>query len=150
MKWYKIKDNETLELFIVNSEEQPENSVLVTAENSNFIKPKANSIVFTELVEGATPEEIAEATKEFVPVLISRMGLKIQLRILNIDISEVEKTIRELPDWMMSSLEKDLAVIKFNDAAYYDRYNADYNLIATMMGLSQEQLDQIHINGNKV
>lgn len=85
-----------------------------------------------------------------VPETISRMGLKIQLRIRNIDISEVEKTIRELPDWMMSPLEKDLAVIKFNDAAYYDRYNGDYNLVATMMGLSQTDLDEIHINGNKI
>lgn len=149
-KYFKIKDNKTLELFIVNAEEQPENSVLVTDENSNFLKPKANDIIFTAVVETATPEEISEANKEFVPILISRMGLKMQLRILNIDITEVEKTIRELPDWMMSPLDKDLAVIKFNDAAYYDRYNADYNLIATMMGISQEQLNQIHINGNKV
>jgi len=59
-RYYKIKDNETLELFIVSSDEQPENSVLVTDENSNFIKPKANSIQFTEVVEGITPEEIAE------------------------------------------------------------------------------------------
>jgi hypothetical protein len=64
MEWYKIKDNETLELFIVNSDEQPENSVLVTAENSNFIKPIANSIVFTEVVEGITPEEIAESLEK--------------------------------------------------------------------------------------
>lgn len=64
MKWFKIKDNETLELFIVNSDEQPENSVLVTDENSNFIKPKANNIIFTQVVEGITPEEIAEANEK--------------------------------------------------------------------------------------
>lgn len=60
MKWYKIKDNETLELFIVTSDIQPENSVLVTDDNSNFIKPKANDIVFTEVVEGATEKELQE------------------------------------------------------------------------------------------
>ena len=60
MKWYKIKDNETLELFIVSSDEQPINSVLVTDKNSTFVKPIANSIDFTEVVEGATKEEIAE------------------------------------------------------------------------------------------
>ncbi|WP_298307296.1 hypothetical protein [Flavobacterium sp.] len=118
-----------------------------TAPTFTNIKEKWNGSAW---IEGATPQEISEASKEPVPTLISRMGLKIQLRIRNIDISEVEKTIRELPDWMMSQLEKDLAVIKFNDAAYYDRYNADYNLVATMMGLSQTDLDEIHINGNKL
>lgn len=57
-RYYKIKDNETLELFIVSSDEQPENSVLVTDENSNFIKPKANDVKFTKVVETATDEEI--------------------------------------------------------------------------------------------
>jgi hypothetical protein len=69
MKFYKIKDNETLELFIVSSEEQPENSVLVTDENSNFIKPKANSIVFTEVIESATKEEIDEINNQKIEEL---------------------------------------------------------------------------------
>jgi ribosomal protein L19 len=68
-KYFKIKDNETLDLFIVSSDEQPENSVLVTAENSNFIKPKANSIVFTEVVEGITEEEITEINNQKIEEL---------------------------------------------------------------------------------
>ena len=63
-KYFKIKDSQTLELFIVSSNEQPENSVLVTDENSNFIKPKANNIVFTKVVEGITEEEITQFEQE--------------------------------------------------------------------------------------
>jgi len=69
MKWYKIKDNETLELFIVSSDEQPINSVLVTDENSQFVKPIANNIDFTEVVEGATKEEIAEINNKKIEEL---------------------------------------------------------------------------------
>jgi 5-bromo-4-chloroindolyl phosphate hydrolysis protein len=68
-KYFKIKDNETLDLFIVISDEQPENSVLLTDENSNFIKPKANSIVFTEVVEDAAKEEIAQINNQKIEEL---------------------------------------------------------------------------------
>jgi hypothetical protein len=69
MKFYKIKDNETLELFIVSSDEQSINSVLVTEENSQFVKPIANSVDFTEVVEGATKEEIDEINNQKIEEL---------------------------------------------------------------------------------
>lgn len=146
-KYFKIKDNQTLELFIVSSDEQPENSVLVTDENSNFMKPKANNIVFTEVVEAATPEEIAAANKALVPDTISRMGLKLQLLEFGIEIEEIIETINSIPDYMFPEIEKKKAIIKFNEAAYFDRYNADLNLVATLLGLSQEDLDTMFING---
>jgi hypothetical protein len=68
-KYFKIKDSETLELFIVSSDEQPINSVLVTEENSQFVKPIANSIDFTEVVEGANKEEIAEINNQKIEEL---------------------------------------------------------------------------------
>lgn len=46
--------------------------------------------------------------------------------------------------------QKQIAIIKFEEAAYFDRYNADLQLIATLMGLSQEDLDDIFIKGNQI
>jgi len=150
MKWFKIKNNETLDLFIVSSDKQPENSVLVIDENSNFVKPKANSIVFTEVIEAITQEDIEAAKKEIVPISVSRMGLKIQLLLKRITITDIVDTINAIPDYMFPEQQKQIAIIKFEDAAYFDRYNADLQLVATLIGLSQEDLDDIFINGNKV
>ena len=87
MKWYKIKDNETLELFIVSSDEQPINSVLVTDENSTFVKPIANSIDFTEVVEGATKDGLQEVEE---PTIID---LRNQLIDKQTEIEELIKVI---------------------------------------------------------
>jgi hypothetical protein len=95
-------------------------------------------------------EEIAEANKPIVPESISRMYLKIQLIIRGIEIEDVISTINEIPNSMFPEVAKKIAIIKFNEAVYFDRYNADLNLIATLMGLSQEDLDEIFINGNNL
>lgn len=85
-----------------------------------------------------------------VPESISRMGLKIQLLLKNIEIQDVIDTINSIPNSMFPDIDKKIAIIKFQDASYYDRYNADFNLVATLIGLSQDELDEIFINGNKL
>ena len=113
--------------------------------NGVFIDPIWNG---SEFIEGATPEEIAEANKQKVPESISRMHLKIELIKRGIESQEVEDTINAIPSEMFSEIDKKIAITKFNDAVSFDRYNADLQLVATLMGLTQEDLDEIFINGN--
>lgn len=101
-----------------------------------------------EMIE-STPEEIAEANKPKVPCSISRMRLKLELFERNITVEDIVDTITSIPSAVFSEAEKQKALIKFQEATSYDRYNADLNLIATLMGLSQEDLDEIFINGNQ-
>lgn len=114
-----------------------------------YIKPDINEN-YTDIIETATPEEIAEANKSLVPETLHRMGLKIQLLLKGIEISEIIDAINSIPDSMFPQFEKQIAIIKFEEAAYFDRYNADLNLVAVMMELTQDDLDEIFINGNKV
>ena len=113
-----------------------------------FIKPiLENNIV----IEGATPEEIAEANKPIVPETISRMNLEIQLLVLHgIEIPNIIEAIELLPDYMFSPIQKKIAIIKLKTANFFERYDADFNLVATLEGLSQENLNTIFINGNKL
>ena len=96
----------------------------------------------------ATPEEIAEANKPIVPLEIAKMHFKIELIKRGIEFQEVEDTINAIPSEMFSEIDKKIAITKFNDAVSFDRYNADLQLVATLMGLTQEDLDEIFINGN--
>lgn len=116
------------------------------SKNQNFVNPK---LLDNHFIEGATPEEIAEANKTKVPESISRMHLKIQLLIRGIEIEDIISTINEIPNSMFADVAKKIAIIKFNEAVSFDRYNADLNLIATLMGITQEALDEIFINGNQ-
>lgn len=117
------------------------------SKNLNFVNPK---LVDGYFIENATPEEIVEANKDKVPESISRMHLKIQLLLRGIEIEDIISTINEIPSSMFPEVAKKIAIIKFNEAVTFDRYNADLNLVATLMGMTQTDLDEIFINGNQV
>ena len=111
----------------------------------NFYKPFWNGI---EWVEGATQEEIEEANKPIVPENISAMRLKLQLFDLGITDQDIFDSIDSIPDNIFSLPDKEKAKIKYKTSTIFDRNNEELNLVATMKGLSQEDLDKIFINGN--
>jgi len=104
--------------------------------------------IITKEVIDLTAEEIAEKNKILVPANISAMALKLQLFDLDITDNDIFADIDSIPDSMFPLVEKEKAKIKYKTATHFDRNNADLNLIATMEGLTQEQVDTIFINGN--
>ena len=104
-------------------------------------------IVGVEYVE-ATPEEIAEANKPKVPEEISAMRLKLQLFDMGITDQNIFDDIDSIPDTMFSTAEKEKAKIMYKTATSFERTDGKLNFVATMEGLTQEQVDEIFINGN--
>lgn len=100
-----------------------------------------------EIIE-STPEEIAEANKPKVPEEISAMRLKLQLFDMGITDQDIFEDIDSIPDFMFSTADKEKAKIMYKTAVTFERTNGELNFIATMEGLSQEQVDEIFINGN--
>jgi len=98
--------------------------------------------------EDATPEEIAELNKPIVPATISAMRLKLQLFDLGITDEDIFEDIDSIPDFMFSVADKEKAKIKYKTATSFERTNGELNFVATMEGLTQEQVDEIFINGN--
>ena len=101
-----------------------------------------------EWIEGATPEEIAEANKPKVPEEISAMRLMLQLFDMGITDQDIFDDIDSISDTMFSIADKEKAKIKYKTAVTFQRTNAELNFVATMEGLTQEQVDEIFINGN--
>ena len=99
-----------------------------------------------EIIE-STPEEIAEANKPKVPEEISAMRLKLQLFDLGITDQDIFDDIDSIPDFMFSFADKEKAKIKYKTAVTFERTNGELNFVATMEGLTQEQVDEIFING---
>lgn len=96
-----------------------------------------------------TTSEVVEIPEPIlVPESISRMALKIQLLLRGIEIEDVVDTIDGLPPNVYPEIQRKIAIIKFNEATSFDRYNPELNLVAHLMELSQEDLDEIFINGN--
>jgi hypothetical protein len=96
----------------------------------------------------STPEEIAELNKPIVPATISAMRLKLQLFDLGITDEDIFEDIDSIPDFMFSVADKEKAKIKYKTATSFERTNGELNFVATMEGLTQEQVDEIFINGN--
>ena len=102
-----------------------------------------------EIIE-STPEEIAEANKPIVPQTISAMRLKLQLFDMGITDQDIFDDIDSIPDFMFSFAEKEKAKIKYKTAVTFERTNGELNFVATMEGLTQEQVDEIFINANEM
>lgn len=108
----------------------------------NFVKPKYNGINY---FESATLEEIAEANKTKVPESISQMKLRKQLILSGISIASIDALIQSLPQ-----PNRDLIYTMWEYAVVFDRANPELNAMAQMLEISQEDLDEIFINGNQL
>ena len=111
----------------------------------DYLIAQQNGLV--EYVE-ATPEEIAEANKPKVPQTISAMRLKLQLFDMGITDEDIFEDIDSIPEVMFSTADKEKAKIMYKTATSFERTNGELNFVATMEGLTQEQVDEIFINGN--
>jgi hypothetical protein len=80
-----------------------------------------------------------------VPREISKMALSLRLLERNISDQDIFDDIDSIPDSMFPPLEKAKAKVKYITARTFERHDADLNLVATMEGLSQDDVDQIFI-----
>ena len=111
--------------------------------NDDFIKPLWNG---TEFIESATPEEIAEANKLIVPQTISQLNFRIQLIEEDISIDSIYNAINSIADDKLRLI----VLNKFDKAVYFNRNDETLNYMASQLGISQDKLDEIFINGNQL
>ena len=90
-----------------------------------------------------TPEEIEQANKLIVPESISQMKLRKQLILSGFSIASIDALIQSLPQ-----PNRDLIYTMWEYAVVFDRHNPELNAMAGMLGVTQQQLDEIFINGN--
>ena len=109
--------------------------------NGNFVDPIWNGTTF---MEGATPEEIAEANKPIVPIQIKNMKFRLALIKSGIMPSSIDSVITQMPEGAM----KENIFTLWNFADYLERNDASLNYMAGQFNITHEQLDEIFINGN--
>jgi hypothetical protein len=111
-------------------------------KDTSFVKPFWNGV---EIIESATPEEIAEANKPIVPQTARSMNFRLVLIQNGITMQSIYDLIASLP-----SPQNELGYQMFEYATHYDRNNAMINALAQMMGISQEQLDDFFIQSENL
>ena len=109
--------------------------------NGNFVDSIWNG---TEFIEGATPEEIAEANKPKVPIQVKNMKFRLALIKSGIMPSSIDTAINQMPEGAM----KENIFTLWNFADYLERNDASLNYMAGQFNITHEQLDEIFINGN--
>ena len=127
-KWYDENNNE----FCLDTNTEQGQTI------DNWLKEGNLPIIF----EG-TPGEIAEASKPIVPDSISQMKLRKQLILSGISIDSIDALIQSLPQ-----PNRDLIYTMWEYAVVFDRHNPELNAMAQMLEITQQQLDEIFINGN--
>ena len=120
---------------------QKEWILIETPITENFIRTKWNG---TEFIEGATPEEIAEANKPKVPIQVKNMKFRLALIKSGIMPSSIDSVITQMPE---SAMKENIFTL-WNFADYLERIDASLNYMAGQFNISQEQLDNLFILAN--
>ena len=81
-----------------------------------------------------------------VPLSISKMKLRMQLILSGIPLASIYAAIEQIPN----SVQKEIVFTKWEHAVTFDRTDETLNSMAQMLGMTQEQLDTIFIEGNKL
>jgi hypothetical protein len=122
---------------------QPENAIYIV--NCNFIKPFFNG---SEVVEGAIEKEIEEANRLNVPKSISRMKFIIQVFITTgIKYEDIVIFIQNL---VFDESQKYVILTRLRSATHFDIDSNDLLTIASLMQITEQKLEEIFINGNKL
>lgn len=111
-------------------------------------QPNGGVIEYLEEPQGQqytiVEREITEEIK-VVPESISQMKLRKQLILSGISISAIDALIQQLPQ-----PNRDLIQTMWEYAVVFDRTNPELNEMAEMLGITQEQLDDIFINASNL
>ena len=102
--------------------------------------------------EGASVEEILEASKPIVPQEISRMKFKIQIRRSTIYSYDIILTYLQnlAVNELFTQDDKDELIDRLEDAVSFNRYHKDFINLANMLSVPDEIKDEIFIEGNKI
>ena len=109
--------------------------------NGNYIDTIWNGTTF---IEGATPEEIAEANKPIVPIQVKNMKFRLALIKSGIMPSSIDSVITQMPEGAM----KENIFTLWNFADYLERNDVSLNYMAGQFNITHEQLDNLFILAN--
>ena len=99
-----------------------------------------NGVATHEVID-FTPEEIAEANKQKVPIQVKNMKFRLALIKSGIMPSSIDSVITQMPEGAM----KENIFTLWNFADYLERIDAILNYMAGQFNISQEQLDNLFI-----
>ena len=116
------------------------NLVDITDEESFYLK-EGYTYVDNAWVAPEPIEPIIE-----VPQTISKMKLRMQLILSGIPLASIYAAIEQIPN----SVQKEIVYTKWEHAVTFDRTDETLNAMAQMLGITEEQLNTIFIEGNKL
>ena len=91
--------------------------------------------------EGATQEEIEEASKPTIPEVVTRRQFKIALAVLGYNEENILNGINQLPE-----PNKTIARISYTESGTFERNSDDLNFVAkTFLSLTDEQIDEVFL-----
>lgn len=110
-------------------------------KKGDFIK---NKNIYTWKVIDFTQEEIDTYQKSLVPKTATKLKFKLTLIDSGISLTSINQAIEQMPD----SPTKERIQTLLNDATYFDREDTTLIGMATQLGITEEQLDNLFILSN--
>ena len=122
-----------------------ENEILIRSEEIfSFIKPMYNFDT-QEFYEGATPEEIAEATKLVVPERVTAIQFLSALALSGIYETQIETIIENLAE-----PNRTIGLIALKRATVFERNNALIEIVRQAFNLTTQDVDNLFITASNI
>lgn len=134
----------------IRYEEKPQGQFLIVTDElyafyQTLKKPSINND-FTNFVESATKEGIDDFNDALIPNAISQMKFRMELILSGISLESIYDTINSIED----KTTRDIILTKFDYADVMERNDESLLQMASIMGITKEQINQIFINGNNL
>jgi hypothetical protein len=119
-------------------------SVEKTLMNSTEIAP-INDFCEWNGIEWIDPRTEEDILKALVPEMVTKLQLKLQLTLSGFDLALIDNAINQLPE-----PQRSLTSISWNDATLFERNNQLLISLATQLGLTSLDLDNIFISASNI
>lgn len=84
-----------------------------------------------------------------IPIEVTRMNFIIHVFLVTgLKYEDIVSFIQNLPQQHLDDTKKYIVLTKLRGCVYFERYSEDLLMVAQMMNITSEQLDEIFINGN--
>ena len=114
--------------------------------NENFVKPIVEN---DAIIEGATPEEIAELNRPIIPNEITVIPFFVQLELMGItEQNIIDKIVQLHKLGILTDAQKIEALISVKRATKFERSHPFITIIAQAFSIPENKIDEIFINGN--
>ncbi|MFB9055049.1 hypothetical protein ACFFVB_18355 [Formosa undariae] len=122
---------------------------VATQNKANTLSDYINEneeLCYAYAISDKTPEEITNYQKSLIPSSVKKLHFRLACIQSGVSLASIEAVIASIPDEAL----RETTLTKWHYAEFYEREDAQLNALATALGITETELDNIFILANEI